>query len=813
MAVLVPAIGLSRPFRLLVLAIVVVFLLFWWPSAEGGLFSALFFSNSDLRAQRAILKYIDPLIGTVNGGHVFPGATLPYGMAKPCADTNSRAENAAGWVSDNSKITGFSHLHDSGTGGSPSLGNFPLFVHPGCPDDDYTLCKYTTEQRSLYRVNESILATPGYFSLDLSNSVRAEMTATEHTALYRFSFSPNDTVSYLDVANQGNIDAVSNPLILIDLTDIAQSRSSGGIQVYESGRVIGDGTFRPSFGEGTYTVFFCADFRGANIRKSGVFEGDTPREQPKHISEFTRGIHNPSGAAGAWLHFERPENNQIVARVGLSFISVEKACQNAEREIPKFDFKGTVDAAETVWAAKLSAVSIDARGVSEDMQTTFWSGLYRSLLSPQNYTGENPLWESSEPYFDSFYCIWDSFRAQHPLLTIVDPEAQTQMGGSNADIVIADAYLKNISNGVDWKTAYEAVVSDAEVAPQSFRVEGRGNLESWFGLGYIAKDHVDRVAMGPNSRSISRTVEYAYDDFCIAEMARGLGHDEDHAKYMQRSANWQNLWNPDQPDIIQDKNEKEIETTKYKGFLMPRLIDGSFDYQNTRICSPDTEQHKCYFDTYQATYEGSPWLYSFFAPQDMSTLITLMGGRDAFVDRLEYYHSGEIVYMGNEQGFLTVFQFHYAGRPGLSSRTARSYIPSQFNASINGIPGNDDCAMGAFSAFAMMGFFPVAGQDVYLLIPPFFPEVRLKSRGAKPAVIRKVAKDDKELAEGMYIQQATLDGKPYTKNWISHEFFLRGGTLELTVGWKESNWGTKEEDLPPSYPAKPKTIAATRTQS
>ncbi|KAK6211120.1 glycosyl hydrolase family 92 [Colletotrichum tabaci] len=840
MAILIPAIGLSRPVRLLVFAAIVVCLFTLWPhSGSRGLWRLLH-SKSNLKVQRAILKYVDPLIGTVNGGHVFPGASLPYGMAKACADTDSRAENAAGWVSDNSKITGFSHFHDSGTGGSPSMGNFPLFAHPGCANDDYLACKYTTDQRSLFRVNGSVVARPGYFSVDLTNTVRAEMTVSERTALYRFNFSPNDTVSYVDVANHGTIDAVSSPLILIDLADIAQSRSSGGIQVFESGRVIGDGTFRPSFGQGNYRAFFCADFRGAKIRKSGVFEGDDPHEEPKYLAEFTRGMHNPTGAAGAWLHFERPENHQILARVGLSFISVDKACQNAEDEIPKFDFDGTLRAAESTWSEKLSVVELDTAGVSEDMKTTFWSGLYRSFLSPQNYTGENPLWESSEPYFDSFYCIWDSFRAQHPLLTIVDPEAQTQMvrtlldiyrfvgklpdcrmsfckgfsqGGSNADIVIADAYLKNITNGVDWKTAYEAVVSDAEVAPQHFGVEGRGNLESWFGLGYIAVDHFDKVSTGPQSRSISRTVEYAYDDFCIAEMAKGLGHDDDFAKYMQRSANWQNLWNPDQQDIIQGKDHTEVERTKYTGFLMPKLVNGSFTYQNTRICSPNTEQHLCYFDTGQATYEGSPWLYSFFAPQDMATLIKLMGGREAFVDRLEYYHSGNIVYMGNEQAFLTVFQFHYAGRPGLSSRTTRSYIPSQFNATINGIPGNDDCAMGAFSALAMMGFFPVAGQDVYLVIPPFFPEVRLRSRGAKPAVIRKVARNDKELAEGIYIQSATLDGKPYTKNWISHEFFYHGGVLELTVGSEESDWGTREEDVPPSYPVTvaSKTAAPTRT--
>jgi putative alpha-1,2-mannosidase len=154
--------------------------------------------------------------------------------------------------------------------------------------------------------------------------------------------------------------------------------------------------------------------------------------------------------------------------------------------------------------------------------------------------------------------------------------------------------------------------------------------------------------------------------------------------------------------------------------------------------------------------------------------------------------------MGNEQAFLTVFQFHYAGRPALSSYWAHRYIPGLFNSSLNGIPGNDDCAMGAFSAFAMMGFFPVAGQDVYLLTPPFFPKVRLRTKLGKWAVI-KVSNFDPDY-KAIYIRSARLNGKKYTRNWITHDFFVHGGVLELRVGREESNWGTLDADLPPSYP-------------
>ncbi|KAB5542884.1 glycosyl hydrolase [Coniochaeta sp. 2T2.1] len=769
-----------------------------------------------------ILKYVDPLIGTTNGGHVFPGASLPYGMAKAVADTMSIAENAAGFVSDNNSITGFSHMHDSGTGGNPSMGNFPLFVHPGCPDDDVAKCKFPQLERMTDRVNGSVAASPGYFSINLTNSVRAEMTVTEHVALYRFSFPGTEKVEVED-----GKEVPYSPLVLVDLIDLANSRANGGIEVYpDTGRIIGDGTYSPSFGTGQYNAYFCADFRGAKMRRTGTFVRNEVKEDVKFIDGSEPGWYNPGGSTGAWVQFERPEkNDQIFARVGLSFISVDQACANAEREIPDFEFGKVQTAAREAWAKKLGAIEVDATGVSEEMQTTFWSGLYRTMLSPQNYTGENQGWNSTEPYYDSFYCIWDSFRAQHPLLTIIDPVAQTEMvralvdiyrhvgklpdcrmsfckgftqGGSNADIVLADAFVKNITDDINWDTAYEAVVSDAEVEPMNWGVEGRGNLVSWHELGYIPWNDEDKNGTGPSSRTISRSVEYAYDDFCIGLMAEGMGKRADARKYHARSANWQNLWNANQKDLYRDK-QGDVVQSDFLGFLQPRLVDGTWRYHSTRACSPIHQMHSCYYDTALDTYEGSPWLYSFFVPQDMAGLVKAMGGRERFVERLTYFHTSGIAYMGNEQAFLTVFQFHYGGRPGLSSYWAHEYIPSQFNASVNGIPGNDDCAMGAFSAFVYMGFFPVAGQDVYLVTPPFFPEVKVRARNGAWAVIR-VSNFDPTYAR-KYVRSATLNGRAYKRSWITHEFFMKGGVLELTVGEKEDpSWGTGEGDLPPSHP-------------
>ncbi|KAH7319793.1 family 92 glycosyl hydrolase [Stachybotrys elegans] len=771
---------------------------------------------------RDILKHVDPLIGTVNGGHVFPGATLPYGMAKAVADTKSPGENAAGFVSGDDLILGFSNLHDSGTGGAASLGNFPIFVHPGCPDDDYTKCVYRVSSRPVQRVKDSVVAKPGYFSIELENQVRAEMTATMHTNLYRFSFRDEGHVKRDGQDVPASELKTTRPLILVDLQDLGGSIRNGSVQVFpETGRIIGNGTWMPSFGQGRYSGHVCVDFSGGSIVNSGTFLGNNATHKQTYTDDLPQRSKNPSGSAGGWMQFELPRGDEILARVGLSFISTERACLNAEQEIPDFGFERTLGEAEDAWIDKLSVVQVEAEGISEEMQTTFWSGLYRSFLSPQNYTGENPLWDSSEPYFDSFYCIWDSYRAQHPLLTILDPAAQAEMvrsmidiyrhegflpdcrmsfckgftqGGSNADVVIADALVKNITDGVDWETAYAALLADAEETPYLWTLEGRGNHESWEELNYIAHDHMDTRGSGPLSRTVSRTLEYAYNDYCVAAVAEALGHHQDAEKYLSRSGYWRNVWNPEQEDLM-ETDDGHTQVTDFVGFPQPRGMDGQFKFQSTRTCSPAENMDSCYFDTHLAFYEGSAWLYSFYAPQDMAGLIDVFGGADVFTQRLDYFHSSGVAYMGNEPTYLTVFQFHYAGRPGKSAEWVHNYIPSQFNASINGIPGNDDCAMGAFSSMVMMGFFPVAGQDVYLLTGPFFPEVRLESRRGTPAVIRKTGE-----MEGKYIHSAKLNGKRYNKSWISHDFFLNGGLLELEMGHEESpEWGTRPEDLPPSH--------------
>jgi putative alpha-1,2-mannosidase len=264
------------------------------------------------------LPFVDPLIGSNNGGNVFPGASLPYGLAKAVANVDGA--NTGGFSTDGSNVTGFSSVHDSGTGGNPSLGNFPLFPQV-CPGDDVNSCSFRIGDRKVHYINESIQARPGYFALQLASGIKADMTTSHKAALYRFTF-PSSAPG-------------SKPLVLLDLTDLWQSRQNASIKVdAETGRMTGNGTFLPSFGAGSYVMHFCVDFFGGSVVDTGVWVNNRAGSEPKQIY-VTRGFNNFFLEAGGFVRFEGLTGGLLTARVGISFISSEQACRSAEAEIPK----------------------------------------------------------------------------------------------------------------------------------------------------------------------------------------------------------------------------------------------------------------------------------------------------------------------------------------------------------------------------------------------------------------------------------------------------------------------------------------------
>jgi putative alpha-1,2-mannosidase len=351
--------------------------------------------TSSVQAQDGFdpLAYVDPLIGASNGGNVFAGASLPYGMAKAVADTDS-GSNQGGFTMDGSRATGFSLMHDSGTGGSPSLGNFALFPYTHCPDGDINRCDFPKRTRAAFGSfkNSTVSAKPGTFGITLDSGIRAEMTTTHHVSLFRFTFST--------VQSDGS---AAQPVVIQDLTDLANSRQDNATVSVdpESGRITGSARFLPSFGTGNFVLYFCTDFKGADILDAGIYVDSRASAEVKDLT-ISRSINGYPLPGGAFVRFTSGAE-PILVRTATSFISAARACEHAEKEISDFDFEAVSDAATDAWREKMKPIRVSTNGVNSSLLTNFYSGIYRTMVNPQNYTGENPLWSSNEPYFDSFY--------------------------------------------------------------------------------------------------------------------------------------------------------------------------------------------------------------------------------------------------------------------------------------------------------------------------------------------------------------------------------------------------------------------------
>lgn len=279
-------------------------------------------------------------------------------------------------------------MHDSGTGGNPSLGVFPLFPHPDC--SDVNGCAYAKTARQVGYRNESVKATPGYFAITLNNGVAADMTVSQRTSLFQFRF-PSGSAA---------------PTLQLDLSDLSDSRQDNGTITVDpaTGRMTGSARFLPSFAQGSYVAYFCADFKGASIRDTGIYVNTRASTAVQQLT-ISRSINGYPLPGGAFVRFNPAGDAPIMARVATSFISSAQACSTAEKEIPgSWDFDGLKLAAEAAWRAKLSPITVStATGVDPLLVRNFYSGIYRTMVNPQDYTGENPLWSGPEPYFDSFY--------------------------------------------------------------------------------------------------------------------------------------------------------------------------------------------------------------------------------------------------------------------------------------------------------------------------------------------------------------------------------------------------------------------------
>jgi predicted alpha-1,2-mannosidase len=628
-------------------------------------------------AQNHPAPAVDPFLGVDGGGNVFPGPTVPFGMVKLGPDTEDLSANAG--YSSTAKVLGFSHLHVSGTGGGPKYGNIlvtPIVgaIEPGKMSSD--------------RNAESTAV--GYYRTVLSRyGVLAELTATRRVGYHRYTFpkAANAHIAF-DLAH----------CLTVTYAGEGQKFLGGEVRILSTTEVEGVARYTGGWNKGgEYDVYFTTVL-DTPARSAGTWTAQGLTPEPAAQSG--------AGPLGAYFDYTTTTNAQsIQAKVAISFVSIEQARQSLVVEAPGWDFEAVRKQAEQAWETALSPVKI--RTDSPELERAFYTALYHNMLMPVDRTEENPAWKSTEPYYDDYYAFWDTFRTSSPLLTLIAPTRQVDLvrslvdiyrherympdarsgndngrtqGGSNADVLIADAWVKDLK-GIDYNTAFAAMLKDAEVPPPDSHKEGRGGLADYNSKGYVTLR---------DERSGSRTMEYAYDDFAIATVARGLGRTAEFETYSGRAGNWRSLW------------DSWLSAEGVTGFIRPRNADGSF-------ISPFTpSMGGSWPDLF---YESDSWQYSLYVPQDVPALIQQCGGSEAFVRRLDTIFDNRHYDVGNEPGFLLPVLYIWAGRPDRTADRVTEILARNFGPGRTGLPGNDDSgAMSAWYAFHLMGFFPSRGR-------------------------------------------------------------------------------------------------------
>jgi len=710
--------------------------------------------GSDIQPQKNYTRNVDPFIGVDWGGNTFVGSAIPYGMVKVGPDMQTFDGRRSGFgYSSSGVILGFSHLHLSGAQGK--YGN--ILVAPVTGPLDLSDIK-TPRTDEINQV--------GYYAANLTRyRVKAELTSSRRVGFHRYTF-PASLQSRLTI----------NVASALSLGTDWQAQKFLGAEIHLTSNHEAQGVARFTGGwnrGGEYKVYYYMVL-------------DTPAEATetwtgKTLSPAKEAIVGAGSPIGASFDFTTRANQVIQAKVGISFISAEQAKQNVQQELPGWSFAAVRAAATALWNVELAKLSLT--GESDSQRRQLYTAMYHIMLMPTDRTGENPDWQSSEPYYDDYYCIWDTYRSSSPLLTLISPDRQRDIirslvdiyrhtgympdarsgndngrtqGGSNANVVVADAWVKGLK-GIDYETAFAAMVHDAEVPPTDSQKEGRGGLKDYNEKGYVTL---------ANERSGSRTAEYSYDDFAISEVACGLGNTREAALYAGRAHNFEHLW------------DKDMTVEGFKGFMRPRNPDGTWaaPYLVVRGTWPD------FF------YEGDIWTYSIYAPQDMKRLIEMAGGNEAFVRRLDWTFLRRHFDVTNEPGFLLPVLYNYAGRPDKTADIVHMTLEKSFMDNRAGIPGNDDSgAMSSWLIFSTLGLFPIAGQDVYLISTPSIPDASLALGNGKR--LRIIAKNLDPNGLNRYVQSATLNGADLPNAWFRHAQIKDGATLLLTMGSAPSEWG------------------------
>lgn len=767
--------------------------------------------ESKIENTKDVTQWVDPFIGTGGDGHTFPGAVIPFGMVQLSPDTaaisrgvDPQAEiykHSAGYHYDDNSIVGFSHTHFSGTGHS-DLGDLLIMPMTGTahtepgnkenPDSGY---------RSRFN-HDHEEASPGYYAVELSDyNIKAELTATARTGMHRYTFRENKQAHMMldltsSIYNFKNKVIWSDVRVIDNQTLLAYRSTNGWAKQREM----------------YFAIKFSRPFDSIELinqddtryRCNGCLakQGNKPSTIVNSAIQYTAGK-----AIKVLAHFNEPNSEPLLVKVGLSAVSRTNALENLNVENPNWDFDNVHQQAKQQWQEQLSV--LEAKG-SKSQKRQLFTALYHALQAPSIYQDVNGQYRGVDGEIHqaegfenhTLFSLWDTYRALHPLLTYVAPNKVPNMIksmlahyhesyddmlpiwsfqahetwtmiGYHAVSVIADAYLKGIHD-FDSELALKAMIETANNAKYDA-------IPEYIQHGYVPMDKL--------SESVSITLEYAYNDYTIARMAEAMGKTDIAQTFYKRALSYKNLF---------DSNVGFMRGKNSEGVWNPE-----FDPEEAKLMGPFTE--------------GNSFQYTFYVPHDVKELIALIGGDKAFEERLDLLFNKELSHEkikehediagligqyahGNEPSHHIAYLYNYAGKPWRTQERIRQIMDTLSSDKPDGLAGNDDVGqMSAWYIFSAMGFYPVAPGDLsYAIGAPQLPEITLNlANGKKFTVIaKKLSKDNK------YIKNVQLNGKPLNRSFITHDDINNGGTLEFVMSNQPNKgWANATSQRPPSMSA------------
>ena len=734
-------------------------------------------------------KYVDPLIGTdiriVQGkdknsteerGQIMPAVGVPHGMTNWVAQTQATEQKChPPYYYFQDAIQGFRASHWMNGSCTQDYGSVTIM-----PLSNKLEIDPVKRASTIDHTQET--ATPSYYSVDLNDyDIHAELTGLSRAGIMQFCFE-QDGDHYIV------IEPNSDEGVAFVEIDPEKKEITGYNPVHR----IYQGYGKEAGFNGHFVIQL-----NEEIADYGVWDSTT-------ITPGRKSAKGQKHAVGAWIKLTSDKPGKILVKVATSFTSIDNARKNLAAEIPGWNFNEVRQASSDIWNQALGQIAV--KGNNEKEMVKFYSALYNAHFLPRTFSDV----DGSYPRFDgdgqimkmdhgTYYCDfsqWDTYRAVHPLFSILTPSRNGDMAhslvlkgqqggwlpifpswnsytaamiGDHCIAMIGDAIVKD-TPGFDYEEAYTLMRKNAfEANPDSGSYrdgKGRRAMESYLKYNYVPLE--DQVTEAFHRREqVSRTLEYAYDDFVLAQVAKKLGKTDDYKALIKRAENYRNVIDPE------------------TGYARGRHADGTW-------IEP--------FDPFASTSficEGTPYHYTWYAPQDIAGLIRHMGGKERFINRLDNFFEGNYYWHGNEPGHHIAYLFAYAGEPWKTQKWVHDIINREYFTTPDGLSGNDDAGqMSSWLVFSMVGFYPVCpGMPYYVIGSPSFEESVITLENGKKFTIEAPGASDKNI----YIQSATLNGQPYDKSYILHTDIMNGGKLSFVMGDSPNKeWASSAGSLPPS---------------